>query len=98
MSRGYVFKAARRWDEAADLFHRVAEQLPDDVDIGLVAREEHAWCLAEKEEPNLDIAIEELNSVLDQVEGFDGYDQRKARVWWRLGQCYWRAGGKDMFR
>lgn len=93
MGRGYVLQAARKWNEASELFLKVADQLPDDVDVGLVAKEEHAWCLVEKEVPELDIAIKELQSILDQVEALDGYEQRKARLWWRLGQCYWRLEG-----
>ncbi|KAL5485002.1 SKI3 [Sanghuangporus weigelae] len=90
MGRGYVLEAARKWNEAADLFLKVAIQMRDDVDVGLVAREQHAWCLIEKEQPELETAIAELQSVLDQIEVLDGYEERKARLWWRLGQCYWR--------
>lgn len=91
MGRGYVLQTAQKWADAAELFLKVTEQLPDDVDLGLVAREQHAWCLAEGGE--LDVAVEELQSVLDRLEDLDGYEERKARVWWRLGQCYWRLGG-----
>lgn len=94
MGRGYVLEAACKWDEAANLFLKVSSQLRDDVDVGLVAREQHAWCLIQKEPPELDTAIAELQSVLDQIEALDGYEERKARVWWRLGQSYWRLGGK----
>ncbi|KAL5507335.1 SKI3 [Sanghuangporus vaninii] len=90
MGRGYVLEAAGKWNEAADLFLKVASQLRDDVDVGLVAREQYAWCLIEKEQPELETAIAELQSVLDQIEALDGYEERKARLWWRLGQCYWR--------
>ena len=94
MGRGYVLEAAHKLEEAAKLFLKVASQLRNDVDVGLVAREQHAWCLIQKKQPDLDTAIAELQSVLDQIETLDGYDERKARVWWRLGQCYWKLGGE----
>ncbi|EJD03262.1 TPR-like protein [Fomitiporia mediterranea MF3/22] len=95
MGRAYVFQASRRWDDAAELFLNVVNQLPDDVEVGLVAKEEHAWCLVERAEPALDVAVEELQFVLNRIEPLDGYEQRKARVWWRLGQCYWRLGANN---
>ncbi|KAH8119473.1 TPR-like protein [Phellopilus nigrolimitatus] len=91
MSRGFVKQSARSWADAAELFRKVAVQLPDDVNMGLVAEEERAWCLAEEGE--LDVAVEELQNVLDKLEELDGYEERKARVWWRIGVCYWRLGG-----
>ena len=96
MGRGYVFEAARKWNDAAELFLRVVNQLPEDLDVGLVAKEEYAWCLAEKEDCELDAALAELKTVLDQLGPLDGYEERKARLWWRLGQCFWRRGGKNV--
>ena len=96
MSRGYVLKAAQKWDEAAQAFLSVAEQLTGDVDIGLAAQEEHAWCLAEQGE--IEVATEELQAVLDSLEVLKGIGVRKAKVWWRLGVCYWRLGGAKFMR
>lgn len=91
MGRGYIFQAANKWDQAAEIFHRVEVQLPDDIDMGLLAKEEHAWCSAQV--GMLDDAADELQEVLSRLENTTGHTAREARVWWRLGECYWRQGG-----
>lgn len=93
MGRGYVLQAASKWIDASKLFETVYKVDPDDVNTGFVAREEHAWCLVQLDQ--LDVAAEELQDVLERLEQWDGYETRKARLWWRLGQCYWRQGGKS---
>lgn len=95
MGRGYVLQASRKWSEAASAFLAVTEHASDDIDIGLRAREEHVWCMAEEGET--EVAAEELQAVLDELETFEGNDVRKARVCWRLGVCYWRLGGANSF-
>ncbi|KAH9947609.1 TPR-like protein [Amylocystis lapponica] len=90
MGRAYVLQHARKWTEAGELFERVAQLLPDDLDQGLRAKEEQAWCRA----MNHDLegganALQEVLAVLDAVE--DREDDQ-ARCWWRLGRCYWDMG------
>lgn len=93
LARAYILQAARKWSDAADLFLRVADLLEDDINLGLAAREEHAWCLSEQGEN--EAAIDELTHVLERLKESDGYEERKARVCWRLGLCHWRLGGMD---
>ena len=92
MARGFVFQAAKKWSEAADVFLKVVELLPDDNEHRAAAQEEHAWCLAEAGEP--EAAIDELQSVLDLLALLDGQEPKKARVCWRIGACFWRLQGK----
>ena len=92
MGRAYIHQFANRWEDAADFFSKAAEQVPEDnVETGLVAREEHAWCQAQLR--NYEVAAEALHSIQEHIEVLDGYEERKARVWWRLGQCHWHLGG-----
>ncbi|KAG6862290.1 hypothetical protein C0995_015987 [Termitomyces sp. Mi166 len=44
MGRAFVLEKARKWGEAATLFARVDELLPDNLSTGIRAREENAWC------------------------------------------------------
>lgn len=94
MGRGYVLQAANKWEDAAKLFKIVADQAPNDIETGLVAREEHGWCMVQL--GRVDEALQELQEVLDELEQVEGYETRKARLWWRVGQCYWRLGGEDI--
>lgn len=86
-----MLQAASKWEEASKLFEVVIKEDPDNVDTGFIAKEEHAWCLLQLN--HLQTAAEELQGVLDQLEQWDSYETRKARLWWRLGQCYWQMGG-----
>ena len=91
MGRGYVLQAAGKWQDAAGSFDVVANKEPEGIDTGLVAKEEHAWCLIRLN--RLQPAADEFQQVLDALEEVDGYETRKARLWWRLGHCYWEMGG-----
>lgn len=86
-----MLQAASKWEEASKLFEVVIKEDPDNVDTGFIAKEEHAWCLLQLNQ--LQTAAEELQGVLDQLEQWDSYETRKARLWWRLGQCSWQMGG-----
>jgi hypothetical protein len=96
-------QAARKWSVAQELFAKVVKiQTMDDVHMGLESREEWAWCgVLDAEESQGDEAREKLEESLHVFEDVkikldreNGLEGRKARVWWRLGQCYWRLGGR----
>ena len=91
MGRAYVLQASEDWGAAAELFLRVNELSPEDVDEGVRAREEHAWCMLQQ--GNGDVAAEELKRVSDVLDHLDGREVDQARCWWRMGKCAWQAKG-----
>ncbi|KAF8070280.1 TPR-like protein [Lyophyllum atratum] len=90
MGRAYVLQAASKWEEAAAFFARVVELLPDDLNEGLRAREENAWCRCQLQDLEVGIAI--LKDIVDTLKDQDGRDEDTARCLWRLGKCYWGMG------
>jgi len=91
MGRAYMHQASEDWGAAAKLFLRVNELLPDDVDEGVRAREEHAWCTLQQ--GNGDLAANELKLVSEVLDHLDGREADQARCWWRMGKCSWQAKG-----
>lgn len=91
MGRAYVLQYSQRWSEAEALFEKVYELIPDDVDEGLRAHEEHAWCVAQQ--GRLEDACEELQRARDALDELDGRGVDQARCWWRLGKVFWDMGG-----
>ena len=91
MGRAYILQASKDWAAAAELFLRVNELLPDDVDEGIRAREEYAWCMLQQ--GNSDIAANELNAVSEVLDNLDGREVDQARCRWRMGKCAWRIEG-----
>ena len=92
MGCGYVLEYVGKWEEAEELFTKVARLLPDDLDHGLRAREESAWCKAHS--GGLEKAANELKEVIETLDGLEEREIDKARCWYRLGRCYWDMGGK----
>lgn len=92
MARAYILEALERWDDAAKLFEKVAQILPEEMSDGLRAKEEQAWCQFQVHEG--DTAISGLKEVLDVLEGLEDRDEDKARCLWRIGKCHWEAGGE----
>ncbi|KAI0082004.1 TPR-like protein [Panus rudis PR-1116 ss-1] len=90
MGRAYVLQYAKKWSDAAELFSRVVQLIPDDMDDGLRAREELAWCKAQSGDP--DGGAKALREVLDTLDTLEGREHDQARCWWRLGKCYWDIG------
>ena len=92
MGRAYILQASRDWNAAAQLFLRVYELLSDDVNEGLRAREEQAWCaLHQGREDEAADALEAVSEVLDNLEG---REMDQARCWWRMGKCAWQTEGE----
>jgi superkiller protein 3 len=90
MGRGYVMQSAKRWEDARELFGRVAALRPDDLAEGIRAKEEEAW--AEVHLENLDIAEGALRSILETLDGTEERGEDKARCSYRLGRCLWARG------
>jgi superkiller protein 3 len=91
MGRGYIFQAEKRWKDASDLFTKVELLLHDNLETGLRAREENAWCLCQI--GNLETGLERLKSVYETLQTLDSRELDIARCLWRLGKCYWDIGG-----
>lgn len=94
MGRAYVLEAAQKWDEAAECLKQVVSILPDDLDDGLRAKEELAWC--QSQQGDLAGAVEALSEVKDTLNGLEGRELDQARCLWRIGKCYWDMGGKSI--
>ena len=91
MGRAYILQASKNWAVAAELFLRVKELLLDDVDEGIRAQEEHAWCMLQQ--GNNDVAASELKAVSEVLDNLEGREMDQARCWWRMGKCAWQTGG-----
>uniref|UniRef100_D8QCZ7 Superkiller protein 3 n=1 Tax=Schizophyllum commune (strain H4-8 / FGSC 9210) TaxID=578458 RepID=D8QCZ7_SCHCM len=93
MGRAYVLEAAQNWNEAAECLNKVVSILPDDLDDGLRAKEELAWCRSQQ--GDLAGAVEALSEVKETLNGLEGRELDQARCLWRIGKCYWDMGGDD---
>lgn len=96
MGRAYILQHEKRWDDAAELFARVGDLLPDDLQLGIRAKEELAWCQSQAGELQAGIqGLEDTRAVLTELE--DAQDEC-ARCLWRIGKSYWDIGGKHSLR
>lgn len=93
MGRAYILQASDDWDAASGLFSRVYELLPDDVNEGIRAREERAWCALHQ--GNGDVAADELKAVSEILDDLEGREVDQARCLWRMGKCAWKAEGSN---
>jgi superkiller protein 3 len=92
MGRGYVLQYMDKWVEAGTLFAKVAQLIPEDLEIGLRAKEEHAWCQFHTH--NIENGVAGLKDVLNILDSIDDRNLDNARCLWRLGKCYWEMGGE----
>ena len=92
MDRGYILEAGVKWSEAGTMFTRVTELIPDDLNDGLRAQEEGAWCRVQAHalEDGL-IGLKHVLGILCSLEN-RRFDQ--ARCLWRIGKCHWEMGGQ----
>ncbi|KAG6829553.1 hypothetical protein H0H92_004222 [Tricholoma furcatifolium] len=93
MGRAFILQAASKWEEAATLFARVDELLPDDLSDGIRAREESVWCRCQVNDVNDYLPI--LESIVVILQGLDERGEDTARCLWRIGKCYWEMNGKS---
>lgn len=92
MGKGFILQHAKKWSDASAFFNKASQLDPNGFELGIRAKEEHAWCEAMR--GNLRVAAEELQSVIDVLDGLEGREDDKARSWWRLGRCDWEMGGE----
>ncbi|TFK44590.1 superkiller protein 3 [Crucibulum laeve] len=92
MGRAYILQGAKKWDEAAPLFEKVAITLTDDnLELGLRAKEEYAWCRYQL--GDVDNGLAGLKTVCNTWETLDDREFDHARCLWRIGMCYWDIDG-----
>ena len=91
MGHAYILQAAKRWRDASVLFTKAQGLFQDNLEIGLRAREESAWCLCQIED--LEIGLIGLRDVHEILRTLDNRESDIARCLWRLGKCYWDIGG-----
>ncbi|KAJ7755694.1 superkiller protein 3 [Mycena maculata] len=90
MGRAYILQHDRRWAEAAELFARVSELLSGDLELGIRAQEEQAWC--QSQEGASEAGIEGLEAALAVLTELEDVDTECARCLWRIGKSYWDLG------
>jgi superkiller protein 3 len=91
MGRAYILQAAKRWRDASVLFTKVEGLFQDNLEIGLRAREERAWCLCQVED--FEIGLIGLRDAYEALQALDNRELDIARCLWRLGKCCWDIGG-----
>jgi superkiller protein 3 len=92
MGRGYILEYMSKWDEAGSLFAQVTQLIPEDLENGLSAKEENAWCHFQTQD--IESCVTGLKNVLDVLDNLDDRDLDKARCLWRIGKCHWEMGGE----
>ncbi|KAJ7124904.1 superkiller protein 3 [Mycena epipterygia] len=90
MGRAYILQHDKRWGDAAELFASVSNLLPGDLQLGIRAKEEEAWCQSQAGE--LEQGIEGLEDVLAVLTELEDSDVDCARCLWRIGKSYWDIG------
>jgi superkiller protein 3 len=90
MARGYILQAACQWTEASEFFSHVIKLIPDDLQEGLRAREELAWCQIQSHD--YENGMDGLKRVLELQDR----SSDQARCLWRLGKTHWEMGGKPI--
>ncbi|KAJ6558576.1 superkiller protein 3 [Mycena vulgaris] len=92
MGRAYILQHGKRWGDAAELFASVSNLLPGDLQLGIRAKEEHAWC--QSQAGALEQGIQGLEDVLAVLTELEDADAESARCLWRIGKSYWDIGGE----
>lgn len=92
MGRAYILQHDKRWGDAAELFASVSNLLPEDLQLGIRAKEERAWC--QSQAGDLEQGIEGLEGVLATLTELEDSDVNCARCLWRIGKSYWDIGGE----
>ncbi|KAF8972954.1 hypothetical protein BDZ97DRAFT_1900816 [Flammula alnicola] len=96
MDRAFILQSASNWNDAAAVFDQVASLLPDDMEVGLRAQEESAWCICQL--GRYEEALQVLQQVLDTLNDLagDGLNSERARCLWRIGKCNMAIGGSNI--
>ena len=90
--RGFILQHAKKWTEASAIFRKASQLDPDGFTHGVRAKEEYAW--SEMMCGSLEVAAEELRSVIGVLDQLEDREEDQARCWWKLGRCYWEMGGE----
>ena len=93
IARAYIYEHNRNWSKAFLLFSEVYGGATEDT-MRFEARAERVWCMG-----NIGGRITEALTELHEVATAMDQDlktgkARKARAWWRYGQCLWSSNGK----
>ena len=96
MGQAFVQQAALKWKDAGATFDLVFSIIPDDINLGLRAREEGAWCKVQ-----IDLCEEGLVDLLQVLDALDALDDDKrnsdrARCLWRIGKCHMLLKGPSI--
>lgn len=95
LARAYVLRYAGKYEEARKLFSQGAKLIlghePTQTLLRLEAEEEIAWCTTLLGQ--YDKAANALRTIIGALDGFEGYEERKAQAWWRLGRTLWDQNG-----
>ncbi|KAF9071064.1 TPR-like protein [Rhodocollybia butyracea] len=92
MGKGHVQEASENWEEAKEHFGKVIQLVGGDV--GLRAKEEHAWCISRI--GDLQTGINLLKAVIERLDELENHDHDRARCYWRLGKCLWNLGSEKI--
>ncbi|PCH43840.1 hypothetical protein WOLCODRAFT_138620 [Wolfiporia cocos MD-104 SS10] len=101
MGKGSILQHSGKWSDASELYAKVVKLIPDDLEHGIRAKEEHAWCLAKFDGGKLEDAMTDLRAVATALDHLEDREEDKARCWWKVGKCLWDMGGdrrEDAFR
>ena len=85
------------------MFEQVLEVQQLDRDTKREIESERAWCLIgmdrmEEGEAGLKAVLEQLNSPPEEGQKpTQDLPTIRAKLWWRLGQCYWKMDGQSSF-
>ncbi|KAF8160990.1 TPR-like protein [Crassisporium funariophilum] len=92
MGRAFILQAALEWENAAAVFDQISSLLPDDLDVGLRAREEAAWCRCQL--GHSETGLQELQQILIDLSDLsdDSRNSDCARCLWRIGKCHMDIG------
>jgi superkiller protein 3 len=92
LGRAYILQHSGKWSDAGNLFAKVIELLPEDLNDGLRAKEEHAWCQCQAHDTESGVIA--LRNVQDVLAELQDRETDRARCLWRLGKCYWDMDGE----
>jgi superkiller protein 3 len=97
LAYAYVLRCGQKYTESRLLFVRVAQLVNKEESrlLYLEAKEEVAWC--DSLSTNYHDACVGLRSIKDELEVVDNHTERKARVWWRLGQTLWNQNRRRSY-
>ncbi|KAG8910291.1 Superkiller protein 3, partial [Tulasnella sp. 408] len=93
MARAMVYQYAQNWKSAETIYKRVQAIVgSDNIEEGLEAREQAAWCAIQ--DGRAEETLNEMQEVIEALDGLEEKEYQQARAWWRLGKAYWDIAGE----